>query len=329
MNILPKYFENELKPKLEKLKENIQYTKNRKNSPYIYATTRKYKYHTEVWIPDTPINLDNLTHPDVIAKRSRARGTSMNRDISIENSVRRTRQTIFGYAAMNPFQYFATFTHNCSRCIWKCSQKPCSIAGPHSKKQCNTVSCDCPSMFCDRFNLELVDKRVTNWLKNQKKRGSPDMEYLLVYEKHKCGDCKRRKAKSCNHDVPRAYHAHALILGYDGTMDSATDHFTLKPTMHDKRPVFNMPGWPFGYSTAKIIGQTKDDNIRTSGYLTKYITKDTITDLNKHRYRVSRGLLKPSSDRNPEYINPDALIAVDTAYDGKYGTKIQFDNGKL
>ncbi len=168
-------------------------------------------------------------------------------------------------------------------------------------------------MFCDRYNLELFEKRITTWLKHMKARKYPDLEFLLVFEKHKSG----------------AFHAHALILGYDGEMLPATDHFTLKPTIRSNRPVFNMPGWKFGYSTAKIIGQSKEDSKNTAGYLAKYITKETITDLNKHRYKASRGLVKPLKGRNPDYINLDDLSAIDSAYESEYGIKLQLDNEKL
>lgn len=311
--ILQPYLRMEVQTLLAKAKENIEYSRTLKNSKYIYATTRKYQYHTEMWLPKNPINLDILTDPKLVEKRTKNRGKSLNRDVNIDNSVRRTRQMIFGYAAMNSFSHFVTFTQNCSKCIWKCAQKPCTISGPHKKTACNTTRCDCPPLFCDRFNIESFDKRVSTWLKNTRTRISPDLEFLLVFEKHETG----------------AFHAHALIRNYTGQMEQATDHFTHKFTYHDKRPVFNMPGWSFGYSTAKIIGQTKDDNIKTAGYLTKYITKDTITDLNKHRYKVSRALYKPSKGRNPDFIAPDRLDLIEAAYESDYGYKLQFDNGLL
>jgi hypothetical protein len=313
MEIPSKFFRFELQEILETAKKNIEYNRKIKNSKYIYATTKKYKYHTEMWLPNTPINLDILADPEVAKLRAKDRGKSLNRELNILNSVRRTRASIFGYAAMNPFTHFVTFTQNCSKCIWKCAQSPCSVDGPHKKVDCNTTRCDCPPMFCDRFNLEMFDKRVSTWLKNTKTRHSPDLEFLLVFEKHKTG----------------AFHAHAFIKGYTVKMTQATDHFTLNSTFHDKRPVYNMPGWKFGYSTAKIIGQTKDDNIKTAGYLTKYITKDTITDLNKHRYKVSRGLNKPFKGRNPDNVPFDDLNAIDSAYECEYGYKLQYDNRAL
>lgn len=75
-------------------------------------------------------------------------------DKSIEESLRRTRTTIFDYALSNNFSYFVTFTFN-------------------PKK-------------VDRYSIESTSNIMKYWLNRQKKR-SPNFAYVIVPEFHKDG----------------------------------------------------------------------------------------------------------------------------------------------
>lgn len=75
-------------------------------------------------------------------------------DKAIEESLRRTRTTIFDYALSNNFSYFVTFTFN-------------------PKK-------------VDRYSIEATFNTMKYWLNRQKKH-SPDFAYVIVPEFHKDG----------------------------------------------------------------------------------------------------------------------------------------------
>ena len=75
-------------------------------------------------------------------------------DKAIEESLRRTRTTIFDYALSNNFSYFVTFTFN-------------------PKK-------------VDRYSIESTSNIMKYWLNRQKKH-SPDFAYVIVPEFHKDG----------------------------------------------------------------------------------------------------------------------------------------------
>ena len=75
-------------------------------------------------------------------------------DKSIEESLRRTRTTIFDYALSNNFSYFVTFTFN-------------------PKK-------------VDRYSIESTSNIMKYWLNRQKKH-SPNFAYVIVPEFHKDG----------------------------------------------------------------------------------------------------------------------------------------------
>lgn len=118
----------------------------------------------------------------------------------------------------------------------------------------------------DRYSIDETFNTMKYWLNRQKKH-SPDFGYVIVPEFHKDG----------------AIHFHALIRAYNGDM---------KPTkvFQNGKRVYNVTGFTSGFTNA----QKMDDNQeKTAGYITKYITKDTISRFNKRRYWASKNLQKP------------------------------------
>ena len=118
----------------------------------------------------------------------------------------------------------------------------------------------------DRYSIDETFNTMKYWLNRQKKH-SPDFGYVIVPEFHKDG----------------AIHFHALIRAYNGDM---------KPTkiFQNGKRVYNVTGFTSGFTNA----QKMDDNQeKTAGYITKYITKDTINRFNKRRYWASKNLQKP------------------------------------
>lgn len=103
----------------------------------------------------------------------------------------------------------------------------------------------------DAGDFSAVMKRMSRNLRNTKQRKCPDLKYIVVPELH---------LDKTN------YHFHGLFAGCDELKFVFSGHF-------DKsgRPVFNIPNWRWGFSTATLI----DDSAAASSYICKYITKET------------------------------------------------------
>lgn len=83
------------------------------------------------------------------------RGQSLNREKSINQSMARAKEKIFGYILANDWEYWATQTF-CKEVI-------------------------------DRYDLDEILKRYNKKLKNLKSRKYSDLKWLIVPEKHKDG----------------------------------------------------------------------------------------------------------------------------------------------
>lgn len=120
----------------------------------------------------------------------------------------------------------------------------------------------------NRYDYDECVKKFSVWLSNAK-RSCPDMVYIVVPEQHKDG----------------AFHFHGLFakacgLGF---------HFSGRYD-GQKRPIFNVGKYNFGFTTATRISDTH----RASSYLCKYVTKDLCAvSRNRKRYWVSRNAKRP------------------------------------
>lgn len=132
-----------------------------------------------------------------------------------------------------------------------------------------------PKKFKKRDNFSACYNRMQTWLHSQRTSHSPDLKYLVVPERHKKG----------------GYHFHALISHYNGILADSGHKSNC-------RPVFNIPGWRFGFSTAVKINQ---EEIGIVGrYVGKYITKDMSKEFGRKRYLASRNLKKPEIKHNTD-----------------------------
>lgn len=118
-------------------------------------------------------------------------------------------------------------------------------------------------------NYDHVVQVVHDWMKDLKKTYAPDLYYLLVPELH------ADKEK---------WHFHGL-LGNVGDI-----RFTDSGHRAGDSIIYNMPQFPYGFSTATEVR----DSDRVAGYVTKYITKDlcAMTEGRK-RYWVSKNVARP------------------------------------
>lgn len=120
----------------------------------------------------------------------------------------------------------------------------------------------------DRTNYKMCCKQMRTWLKNARDRKAENLQYLAVPELHK----------------DMAWHFHVL-LGNTGKLK-----FNDSGIVQNGKPVFNVPGWTLGFSTATRV----QDTYRVQKYITKYITKEChAMSKGTHRYFVCQKLSKP------------------------------------
>lgn len=132
----------------------------------------------------------------------------------------------------------------------------------------------------DRSDYDQVTKKLQNFLDNLRRRYCPNLKYLIVPELH--------------YDKIN-YHFHGLLAECDELDFVFSGHFS-----DTGRPVFNIPQWSYGFTTATLV----EDTARASSYITKYVTKESERYLkNKHRYYTNRNTL-----RTP----PEKLVVSDT-----------------
>lgn len=120
----------------------------------------------------------------------------------------------------------------------------------------------------DRFNYVECSKKVSQWLKNLKKKSS-ELKYIIVPEKH---------------PKKGGYHFHGLFANISD--------LTITDSGHKKcgQIIYNLDNYSFGWSTVTIVRE----NEAVVRYLTKYITKDLVESTKgKKKYWVSRNVQRP------------------------------------
>lgn len=195
----------------------------------------------------------------------------LKKEHSTQVSVNRSKYNLYRIARSNKWDWFITITFDRNR--------------------------------TDASDYDVVIKKLTTWLNNHRKRGSPDLKYLIVPEFHKDGI---------------NYHFHGLIANCDS--------FDLEYSGHNDKfgnEIYNINDWKIGYTTATRI----KDNGRVTNYIGKYISKDLLNKLKyKKRYYCSRNV----NIVEEEYLNirPDEFyerFGVDFDY---YKTKNIPDAGQ-
>lgn len=169
---------------------------------------------------------------------------------NLANSLNRTKTRLSDLTICNEFDLFVTFTLNCRACIPKCTNDPCT----------------CDKTTCKRYDLDYAIRTVKGWYNNFIKRHGR-FPYVQVMELHKKG----------------GIHFHALFKDYPAELRFwGTDP-------KDGKPVYTLPSYRKGFSTAKKIY----DISGASSYVRKYILKDMPVYPDKKRYWCSQGLKRP------------------------------------
>lgn len=121
----------------------------------------------------------------------------------------------------------------------------------------------------DSLNFDCVVNVMTNFLRHMSDLSKGNRtKYLIVPEKHKSS----------------RYHLHGVFSNLDLSV------WKLKYSGHKTKgglPIFNVGGFPYGFTTATQVQSTT----RVSHYIAKYITKDMFDSIkNKKRYWVTRNV---------------------------------------
>lgn len=154
----------------------------------------------------------------------------------------------------------------------------------------------------DRYNINLAKQKIRKWLNHcndsTRTNYSPNLKYLVIPELHHDG----------------AIHFHVLLKNYLGQLKQ-----TDKKTSYGS-DIYNISNWRYGWSTcSKINSQNKQNILKVSSYIKKYITKDMILLGNKNRYFCSQNLNRPIKNYNVDltttvYNNPLLLLNTSEIY---------------
>ena len=160
----------------------------------------------------------------------------INRSLTV--SMNRAKNKVYEYARANTWEWFVTLTFD-----------PKKI---------------------DSTDYDLVSAKVSQWLKDMRKRYAKDMKYIVVPELHADG---------------KKYHFHALMTNIGNMKMVDSGNRTPSGT------IYNLGNYKLGFTTATKI----TDTYRASNYLSKYITKTLCLETrDKKRYWASRNLDTPS-----------------------------------
>lgn len=162
-------------------------------------------------------------------------------DNKLDNSFSRARNMVLQYALCNPWDYFFTGTIDRTK--------------------------------FNRFDLATYQSRLSQFIRDKRKKYHSQIQFLLVPEHHKDG----------------AWHIHGLISGLP--VDVLTSFVPPAPQRLIDGGFLNWPDYmdTFGFCSLAPIR----DPIATAYYITKYISKDFSqrgSDLGRHLYFHSRPL---------------------------------------
>lgn len=120
----------------------------------------------------------------------------------------------------------------------------------------------------DSYNYDEVVECMSEYFRFIRRNKNTDIKYLVVPEKHKSG----------------RYHLHGVFSNIDMSL------WKFKFSGHTTKgglPIYNINGFPYGFTTATQVQST----IRVSHYISKYITKDMFDSIkNKKRYWCTKNL---------------------------------------
>lgn len=140
----------------------------------------------------------------------------------------------------------------------------------------------------DAGDFKAVMKKMSRNLDNTKQRKCPNLKYIVVPELH---------LDKTN------YHFHGLFAGCDELQFVFSGKFDRKG-----RPIFNIPNWSWGFSTATLV----DDCGAASNYICKYITKESENYLFGQRRYLSNA---PKTESEKYFVHNTKMEIVEEIAD--------------
>lgn len=141
----------------------------------------------------------------------------------------------------------------------------------------------------DSYNFEESKKLLLKWCRYMRDTYGK-FDYLIIPEFHKSG----------------AVHFHGLLGDIPANFVEAIHPKSGQPLMRNDRQIYNLTDWKHGFTDCeKII-----DSEKTASYLTKYITKELMSNkemFRKKRYFNSKGLKNPTI----EYLDSEIVNLTD------------------
>ena len=138
----------------------------------------------------------------------------------------------------------------------------------------------------NRYDLDEIQKKTSQYLYNIKQRKDNNLQYLLVFEQHKDG----------------AWHCHMFLNTLQCYMEQSINKKGNDITENGQN-VLNWSLWASRFGFTKFINishlyknttESYTELMKVANYITKYITKDLILlRANKKKYWCSRSLQKP------------------------------------
>lgn len=163
-----------------------------------------------------------------------------------------------------------------------------------------------PDFVTDKADWDACYRYLKNWLSNRVQRDG--LKYVIVPERHKSGDI----------------HFHGILNSSALDLSRAVSPKSGRPLSHKGNPLFNIPDWRGGFTSAEIIQGGAEDRTKVAKYIFKYMGKQAGAKVGG-RYMLSGGDLVL-----PTYVyeqSIDALLdgtapvydrAVDLGERGKY-----------
>lgn len=134
---------------------------------------------------------------------------------------------------------------------------------------------------------------LKNWLSNRVQRDG--LKYVIVPERHKSGDI----------------HFHGILNSSALDLARAISPKSGRPLFHKGNPLFNIPDWRGGFTSAEIIRGGAEDRTKVAKYIFKYMGKQAGAKVGG-RYMLSGGALAL-----PTYVYEQS---VDVLLDGNVPT---------
>lgn len=138
----------------------------------------------------------------------------------------------------------------------------------------------------DRTSYEDCYNALKPWLSNRVQRRG--LKYIICPERHKAG----------------GIHFHMVCNSAALTMERARNANTGRALSHNGNPLFNLPEWPYGFTSAEVIRSGQDDREKVAKYIFKYMGKQAGERIGGRYFLHGGDMLSPTY----EYANTIAEL---------------------